>query len=113
MEFLLTKGIIHVHGTLLWTAVITIISIEIIRVFAREKRRYWRRPLKLRLPVPLTFLMTLFFIGSTGLFFLFEWKIWNNLMEVDFWWAHSMILSWILFSIVFFVLDPYLLKKIE
>lgn len=104
MESFLTQGIIHVHGTMLWIAAITIISLEFIRVFRREKRKKQRD--RLRLPVILSFFTTLVFLGSTGLFFLYEWNIWSGTTELDFWWLHSMILTWVLFGITFFLVDP-------
>ena len=111
MESLITKGVIHIHGVLLWIAAITMITLELLRAFRIEKGEESKnRP---EVWVTLMGATTTILTGSTGLFLLYEWDIWNRLSELTFWWVHSMILTWILFSIVFFLLDPLVLKRFQ
>lgn len=109
MESLMTKGLIHTCGVLLWIAAIIVITMELLRTF-RKGESGKSKSLR-RLEVKMMVLITTTFAGSTGLFFLYEWNLWKSLSELDFWWVHSMIMAWILFSIVFFLLDPLFLKK--
>lgn len=101
---------IHIHGVLLWIAAITIITLELLRIFGKEAPDESKgRPGGFFLMV----LITTTLAGSTGLFFLYEWDIWNRFSELNFWWTHAMTLTWILFSVVFFLLDPLILKKLR
>lgn len=101
---------IHINGTLLWIAAITIFTIELHRTFGKK-----REGAKVRLGtrVILMALITTILSGSTGFYFLYAWDIWNRLFEMNFWWIHAMILAWILFVIVFFLIDPLILKRSE
>ncbi|MCC8358335.1 hypothetical protein [Salinimicrobium sediminilitoris] len=111
MESLKILGLIHTYGALLWIIVIPIITLNLFRVLEKEERG--KNHTQWSVKLTLLALITSILMGSTGLVFLYEWEIWNSIKEGDLWWTHSMILSWILFSFVFFMLDPLLLKRLE
>ena len=111
MESLFTQGIIHIQGALLWITGITLLSLEIFRNAKKAEGRKLGSRMNFDGIVMTGIAMVL--VGSSGLFFLYEWDIWKRLQELQFWWVHSMILTWILFGVVLFFLDPLILKRYE
>jgi len=50
-------------------------------------------------------------VGSTGLYMV-EWlDLWHRFREATFWWMHAMVCVWLLFVLVLFVAEPFVLKR--
>ena len=43
MESLVTQGLIHTYGVLLWIAAIAVISLELLRAFGKEEGQFESR----------------------------------------------------------------------
>lgn len=110
MEYLIAEGLIHINGTLLWIAAIAVITIGPIRN-CKKQRKDSQGQSEARIFIML--LIATVLAGSTGLFFLYELEIWNQVPGGGFWWIHSMVLAWILFSLVFFLVDPLISESTE
>ena len=111
MESLISQGLIHIYGTLLWISTMAVLTVEMLRTFRKEESGKSKNSWSLK--AEMMALITTTLAGSTGLFLQYEWDLWKSLAELEFWWVHSMIMVWILFSIVFFLLDPLFLKKMQ
>ena len=48
----------------------------------------------------------------TGFYMLYELDAWGRFLDYRFWWIHAMTLIWLIFTIILFVLEPYVLHKI-
>jgi len=56
--------------------------------------------------------ITTLLTGVTGFYMLYELNAWNRYLDYKFWWIHAMTLVWIIFSLILYVLEPYILHKV-
>tara|TARA_R110001583_G_scaffold67490_3_gene192859 strand:- start:22 stop:504 length:483 start_codon:yes stop_codon:yes gene_type:complete len=45
----------------------------------------------------------------TGLYLIDLMNLWGRFLQVEFWWMHSMVLVWLIFTLVLFVFEPWFL----
>ena len=50
-------------------------------------------------------------VGLTGLYMTWRLDLWNRFQAVAFWWMHAMVCVWLLFAIILFVAEPFILKR--
>jgi uncharacterized membrane protein len=50
--------------------------------------------------------------GASG--FWMTWQIdgWSRFADADFWWMHAMVLTWLVFTLMLFVLEPLFLHRV-
>ena len=56
--------------------------------------------------------ITTLLTGLSGFYMLFVLDAWNRYLDYKFWWIHAMTLVWVLFTLVLYVLEPFLLHKL-
>ena len=112
-DFALARAL-HVVGVVLWiggVALVTTVVLPALRnnedpdqSFARfhetEKRFIWQ--------ARFTTLIT----GLSGFYMLFVLDGWDRYQSSEYWWIHLMTLIWGIFTLVMFVLEPFVLPKI-
>ncbi len=47
--------------------------------------------------------------GLTGFYMLYRLDAWDRYLQLRYWWIHAMTLVWLLFTVVIFILEPYVL----
>lgn len=50
--------------------------------------------------------------AATGLWMLWRLDLWSRFTIARFWWMHAMVLVWLLFTLMLFVIEPFVLGKI-
>lgn len=48
----------------------------------------------------------------TGIYMLYYLHAWNRFLQPEFWWLHAMVLVWLIFTVVLFILEPFVLHKL-
>jgi uncharacterized membrane protein len=54
---------------------------------------------------------TIFIVGLTGFYMTWQLDLWDRFRTVRFWWMHAMICVWLLFALVLFLVEPFLLHR--
>ena len=112
-EFALARAI-HVVGVVLWiggVALVTTVVLPILRgkddpgeafgLFHRtEKTFIWQAR------------FTTVITGLSGFYMLYLLDGWDRYQSGEYWWVHMMTAIWVIFSLVMFVLEPFVLPKI-
>lgn len=49
--------------------------------------------------------------GATGLYMLFRLDAWSWFTMLPFWWMHAMVLVWLIFAVMLFVIEPFVLRR--
>jgi len=49
--------------------------------------------------------------GVSGFYLLHELGLWQRFAHVEFWWMHAMVLTWALFTLMLFVIEPLFLHR--
>jgi uncharacterized membrane protein len=48
---------------------------------------------------------------ATGLWMLWRLDLWDRFTVARFWWMHAMVLVWLLFTLMLFVIEPFVLSR--
>ena len=56
--------------------------------------------------------VTTLLTGLSGFYMLYEMNAWERYLDYKFWWIHAMTLIWILFTLVLYILEPFILHKL-
>ena len=69
-------------------------------VFEAIERRFGKQA---RISIALT--------GLTGLYMLVRMNLWYRFTSLPYWWMHAMVLVWLIFALMLFVLEPFVLHR--
>ena len=50
-------------------------------------------------------------VGATGLYMTWQLDLWDRFLSVTFWWMHAMVCVWLLFALLLFVGEPFILRR--
>jgi uncharacterized membrane protein len=50
-------------------------------------------------------------VGLTGFYMTWRLDLWDRFRTFNFWWMHAMVCLWLLFALVLFVAEPFLLHR--
>ncbi len=113
MQDLALARAIHVLGVVLWiggVALVTTVLLPAIRalpdqddpvaLFERIERRFARQA---RIVTLLT--------GLSGFYLVHRMGAWGRYLSAESWWLHAMTLVWLVFTLILFVLEPWVLHE--
>lgn len=49
--------------------------------------------------------------GLSGLYMLVRLDLWDRFTSLHYWWMHAMVLVWLIFAIMLFVIEPFILHR--
>jgi uncharacterized membrane protein len=50
-------------------------------------------------------------VGLTGFYMTARLDLWERFQSAQFWWMHAMVCVWLLFTLVLFVIEPFILHR--
>lgn len=50
--------------------------------------------------------------GLSGFYMLYELNAWSRYLDHRFWWVHAMTLVWLIFTVILFILEPFVLHRL-
>lgn len=111
-EFALARAL-HVFGVVLWiggVAFVTTILLPVVRRLKRENERveFFER-VETRFAWQARF--TTLLVGATGFWMVWRYDLWARFTELSFWWMHAMVAVWAIFTLMLFVLEPFVLHR--
>lgn len=112
-EFGLAR-VLHVLGVVLWIGgvamVTTVILPAVKRMAAAEDRvqMFERIEHRFAWQARVTTLIT----GISGFYLIHLMNVWDRFSDPAYWWMHTMVLVWVLFTMVLFVLEPLVLRRL-
>jgi uncharacterized membrane protein len=114
MEYFTLARVSHVLAVVLWiggVAMVTTVIIPAVKKMKNPEERYntfetieGRFAFQAKITTALTAL--------SGFYMLYALDAWDRYLSIQHWWLHAMTLVWILFTLVLFVLEPYLLHRL-
>ena len=105
--------IVHILGVVLWIGGVAFVTTVLIPSIRRNPSHESRLELfeslegKFGFQAKITTLMT----GLSGVYMLEVINAWSRYLSLQFWWLHLMTFVWIIFSVVLFVLEPFVLHR--
>lgn len=113
-ELFTLARVLHVLAVILWiggVAMVTTVIIPAVKRMASKEEQintFEQIEGRFALQAKITTLIT----GITGFYMLYELDGWDRYFDYRFWWIHAMTLVWIIFSLVLYVLEPFVLHKL-
>jgi uncharacterized membrane protein len=105
--------IIHILSIFLWiggVAFVTLTLLPAVRKFkSKEERVDFFEKVENRFARQSR--ITTLLAGLTGFHMVARLNAWERFLDFSFWWMHTMVLVWLIFSILLFVLEPLFLHK--
>ena len=50
-------------------------------------------------------------VGLTGFYMVWRLDLWDRFRAAGFWWMHAMVGTWLIFVLVLFVVEPFILHR--
>lgn len=108
MDDIVFARVLHVLGVVLWiggVAMVTFVllpnlarmqsAVEAMAFFSRFRQRFAAQAR----------IYTLL-VGLSGFYMVYALNVWQRFMQWQYWWMHTMVLIWLLFSVMLFVMEP-------
>lgn len=114
MEYLTIARVIHIVAIVLWIGGVSMVTTVIIPAVKRMKSKeeqietFEKIEGKFSLQAKVTTVLT----GLSGLYMVEAMNAWNRFLDFRFWWMHAMVLVWLIFTIILFILEPFVLHKV-
>lgn len=114
METFTLARVIHVIAVILWIGGVAMVTTVIIPAVKKLKskedqiRTFEEIEGRFAIQAKITTLLT----GISGFYMLYVLDGWDRYFDYRFWWIHAMTLVWILFSLISYVLEPWVLHKL-
>ena len=50
-------------------------------------------------------------VGLSGFYMVSRYDLWNRFAVISFWWMHAMVAIWLIFTLLLFVIEPFILHS--
>lgn len=113
MQDLTFARVIHVLAVVIWiggVAMVTTIVIPAIKKLKSGQEQvmtFEQIEGRFAIQARITTLLT----GISGFYMLYKLDAWERYLYLQFWWVHAMTFVWLLFTVVLFILEPFVLHK--
>jgi uncharacterized membrane protein len=114
MEYITVARIIHIVAIVLWIGGVSMVTTVIIPAVKRMRSKeeqietFEKIEGKFSLQAKVTTVLT----GLSGLYMIEVMNAWSRFLDITFWWMHAMVLVWFIFTIILFILEPFVLHKL-
>ena len=114
MDKLTLARALHVLAVVLWIGGVAMVTMVIIPAIKRLKSKEDRIKTfeaiegRFSLQAKITVTVT----GITGFYMLYLLDGWHRYLDITYWWVHAMTIVWFIFTIVLFILEPYVLHRL-
>lgn len=114
MEDLTLARVIHILAVVLWIGGVAMVTTVILPAVKKMKSKEDKLKTfeeiegRFALQAKITTLLT----GISGFYMLYKLDAWDRYMDYRFWWIHAMTFVWLLFTVILFVLEPFILHRL-
>jgi uncharacterized membrane protein len=110
-DFIIAK-IIHILGVVFWiggVAMVTTVILPAVKKFKSAEERvdfFEKVESRFALQARITTLLT----GLSGIYMIEKLDAWWRFLSVSYWWMWAMVIVWLIFTLMLFVLEPFVIK---
>jgi uncharacterized membrane protein len=108
MNELVLARVLHVLGVVFWIGGVAMVTavllpalarmqspVEAMKFFARFRQRFAAQAR-----------VSTLIVGLSGFYMVYALDVWQRFTQWQYWWMHTMVLIWLLFSVMLFVMEP-------
>ncbi|MCG8750346.1 hypothetical protein [Tenacibaculum finnmarkense] len=114
MEYFTLARVIHVICVVLWIGGVSMVTTVIIPAVkgmnSKEDQIKTFEQIEGRFAIQAK--ITTVLTGLSGFYMLYVLDGWDRYFDYQYWWIHAMTLVWVLFTLVLYVLEPFILHKL-
>jgi len=105
--------IIHILGVVFWiggVAMITTIILPAIKKFksAEERVEFFEKvQRRFQIQARVTTMVT----GLSGFYMISKLHAWSWFLDTSYWWMWAMVIVWLIFTVMLFIIEPFILKN--
>lgn len=105
--------VIHVLSIVIWIGGVSMVTTVILPAIKKMKtveeqlKTFSQIEGKFSIQARITTLLT----GISGFYMLYRLDAWNRYLDYHYWWLHAMTIVWLIFTIILFILEPFVVKK--
>lgn len=105
--------ILHILSIVLWIGGVAFVTLTVLPAVKRFKSKEERIDFFERVEHRFAkqSRITTLLAGLTGIYLVFKLNAWDRFLDASFWWMHTMVLVWLIFTLLLFILEPFLLHK--
>jgi uncharacterized membrane protein len=105
--------VLHVLGVVLWIGGVAMVTTVLIPAMAQmrsssERMEFFGR-IESRFAPQARF--TTLLVGLSGFYLVHILNAWSRFTELRYWWMHGMVLVWGIFTLMLFVVEPFVLRR--
>lgn len=114
MDSFILARVIHVLSVVIWiggVAMVTLVILPAVQSMRRKEDKietFEKIEGRFSLYARITTVLT----GLSGFYMLEVIDGWSRYLHALFWWIHAMTIIWLIFTVVLFVLEPFVLKRL-
>jgi uncharacterized membrane protein len=114
MNSITLARVIHVLAVVLWIGGVAMVTTVIIPAVKKMKSKKDKLTTfeniegRFAVQAKITTLIT----AISGFYMMYELNAWERYLDYRFWWIHAMTIVWIIFTLVLYILEPFVLHKI-
>ena len=114
MESITIARIIHVLSVVIWIGGVGMVTMVIIpavkRMSSKEAKIETFEKIEGRFSqiAKITTVLT----ALSGFYIMYEMDAWERYLDIKFWWIHAMTIMWLIFTVILFILEPYILHSV-
>lgn len=108
MDEIIFARVLHVLGVVLWVGGVAMVTAILLPTLARmqsptEAMEFFVR-FRQRFAAQVRY--TILIVGLSGFYMVYVLDAWQRFTQWQYWWMHTMVLIWLLFSVMLFVMEP-------
>ncbi|HHG86150.1 MAG TPA: hypothetical protein ENJ82_15480 [Bacteroidetes bacterium] len=113
-EYFTLARVLHILAVVLWIGGVAMVTTVIIPAIKRISSKADRIKTfeqiegRFALQAKVTTLIT----GLTGFYMLYKLDAWERYLDHRYWWLHTMTILWVIFTVLLYILEPFVLHKI-
>ena len=114
MNSITLARVIHVLAVVLWIGGVAMVTTVIIPAVKKMKSKKDKLTTfeniegRFAIQAKITTLIT----AISGFYMMYELNVWERYLDYRFWWIHAMTIVWIIFTLVLYILEPFVLHKL-
>lgn len=114
MEYITLARVLHILGVVVWIGGVSMVTTVLIPAVKRMKTKeeqidtFERIEGKFAIQAKIATVIT----GVSGFYMLHYMHAWDRYLDLRFWWIHAMTLVWLIFTVILFILEPFVLHKL-
>lgn len=114
MENYIIARVLHVVGVVIWIGGVTMVTMVVLPSIKRLKNPEERLQTFEEIEGSFARIakITTLITGITGFYMIYLVDGWSRYTQFSYWWIHAMTAIWLIFTIILFVLEPFILHKL-